>query len=53
MDKESSLLKVKNKDIKDIKYRGNKTTGLIQVFTHEEEDLIYQWIIAKKKKEYQ
>ena len=47
MDKESSLLKVKNKDIK---YRCNKTTGFIKVFTDEEEDLIYQLIIAQREK---
>ena len=47
MDKESSLLKVKNKDIK---YRCDKTTGFIKVFTDEEEDLIYQLIIAQREK---
>ena len=45
-EKESSLLLVKNKDIK---YRFNKTKGFIKVFTDEEEDQIYNWIITKRE----
>ena len=46
MDKESSLLLVK---IKDLKYRCNKTEGFIKVFTDEEENQIFNWIITKRE----
>ena len=44
-DKESSLVNV---NYKNIKYRCNKTTGNTKVFTDEEEDQFYQWIIIKR-----